>query len=473
MPPERKEGDLMALFCASEGAALCGGRLYGPDIKISRGWKCDSREINPGDGFVALKGAATDGHLYLHQAIERGAKLLLAEAAELERLNIRGEAYSGVSFIAVADTQRALASLAEEYLRRVSPRVAAITGSVGKTTTRELTAAALKKRFRVHSAIRSFNTLVGCSLTILAMAEDTEVLVLELGTNHFGEIEEMVSHFPPEIAVITEVAPCHLEGFGSLEGVLRAKLEICGSPRLAAVVFNNDSGLLKNYMSYNFDNIKKIAVGSGEGASLKIKEAEVRLDENGPRTSAVLCREGKDISLSCSLFGMQHAYNMGYAFAVASWLGLSDEEAAAGIAEISPISGRGLCKRSASRGWVIDEAYNANPASMSAAIRNTRAAAESLGVRKWAILAGMRELGESAAEWHRRIIGELADFDGVMLLGEEWRGCGPLPEGAALFSSLEELISKIDYNDLNDKMILVKGSNSYGLKRVVGALTEA
>ena len=110
---------------------------------------------------------------------------------------------------------------------------------------------------------------------------------------------------------------------------------------------------------------------------------------------------------------------------------------------------------------------------MSAAIRNTRAAAESLGVRKWAILAGMRELGESAAEWHHRIIGELADFDGVMLLGEEWRGCGPLPEGAALFSSLEELISKIDYNDLNDKMILVKGSNSYGLKRVVGALTEA
>lgn len=463
----------MSLFTVSEGARLCGGRHYGPDVKISRGWKCDSREVLPGDAFVAIKGAVTDGHLYLHQAIERGAKLLLVDAAELERIGVRGAEYAGVSFLVVADTQRALAALAEEYLRRVSPRVAAITGSVGKTTTRELTAAALKKRFRVHSAIRSFNTLIGCSLTILAMAEDTEALVLELGTNHFGEIEEMVSHFPPEIAVITEVAPCHLEGFGSLEGVLRAKLEICKSPRLAAVVYNGDNALLKEYMSYNLDNIKKIDVGYKEGTALMVKAAEVRLDENGPRTSALLCRGEKDIPLSCSLFGAQHAYNMGYAFAVASWFGLTEEEIAAGLAKTPPISGRGLCKRCAPRGWVIDEAYNANPASMSAAIRNTRAAADSLGVRKQAILAGMRELGESAAAWHRSIIEELDGFDGVLLLGAEWRGCGALPAGMRLFSSLEELISEIDFGDLDNQVTLVKGSNSYGLKRVVGALTEA
>lgn len=464
---------MMPLFTVSEGARLCGGSYYGPDVRISRGWKCDSRDVAPGDAFVAIKGAVTDGHLYLHQAIERGAKLLLVDAAELERLNVRGAEYSGVSFIAVDDTQRALAVLAEEYLRRVSPKVAAITGSVGKTTTRELTAAALKKKSRVHSAVRSFNTLIGCSLTILAMAEDTEVLVLELGTSHFGEIAEMVSHFPPEIAVITEVAPCHLEGFGSLEGVLRAKLEICKSPRLAAVVFNNDNELLNGYMSYNLDNIKKISVGTKEGSAFRIKEAKVRLDENGPRTTALLSREGRDIVLSCSLFGMQHAHNMGYAVAVASYLGLTEPEAAAGIAELAPISGRGLCKRSSPRGWVIDEAYNANPASMSAAIGNTRAAAESLGVRKLAILAGMRELGEGAPAWHRGIIEEVRDFDGVMLLGEEWRACAPLPAGMTLFSSLEELISKIDYGDLDNKMILVKGSNSYGLKKVVGALTEA
>ena len=119
-------------------------------------------------------------------------------------------------------TEEALALAASEYLRRVAPKTIAITGSVGKTTTRELTAAALAQRYKVHSAVRSFNTIIGCALTVLSMAEKTEALVLELGTNHFGEIAEMVKYFPPETVIITEVAPAHLEGFGSVRGVLRA-----------------------------------------------------------------------------------------------------------------------------------------------------------------------------------------------------------------------------------------------------------
>ncbi|MCF0247829.1 MAG: UDP-N-acetylmuramoyl-tripeptide--D-alanyl-D-alanine ligase [Synergistes sp.] len=463
----------MLSFLASDAASCSGGEYYGPNIKVSRRWRCDSREVTPGDAFAALKGAVTDGHLYVDQAIERGAKLLLVNADEYEKLSRSGRSFNDVTFITVKETQEALPAIAKEYLRLVSPRTAAITGSVGKTTTRELTAAALKNSLRVHSAVRSFNTLVGCSLTILAMPEDTEALILELGTNHFGEISEMVRTFAPEIAVITSVAPCHLEGFGSIEGVMKAKAEICESPALKAVIFNNDDPRIREFMSHNLDNIKKFSVGFSEDSELRISEARVTLDDQGPKTSAVLCRKGEEFNVSCSLFGLQHANNIGYACAAAELLGVSISEAAKGISEMMPLGGRGLCKRSASGGWVIDEAYNANPASVGAAIENVRAAAESLGLQKYAVLGGMRELGESAPEWHGDILGKVSDFDNVLLTGEEWRSCGELPENARIFSSLDEIIVEIKSIGLGGKIVLVKGSNSYGLKRVVEALTEA
>lgn len=183
---------------ASHAAEWIGGVHCGPDVRLCRPWKSDSRDIGPGDAFVALKGEKTDGHLYVHNAIERGAKLFLVDKSRVEELMLCEPEYSGVSVIAVKDTAAALPALACEYLKRVSPRLTGITGSVGKTTTRELTVSLLKAGKRVHSAIRSFNTVVGCSLTVLAMPEDTEILILEFGTNHFGEIREMVSLFPPD-----------------------------------------------------------------------------------------------------------------------------------------------------------------------------------------------------------------------------------------------------------------------------------
>lgn len=470
---QRKEGALMAAFSASEGANLCGGNLCGPDAKLARTWRSDSREVATGDGFIAVKGAVTDGHLFIEQAIARGAKIVLADEREVERLNLMRPEFAGISFICVSDTQRAFAVLAQEYLRRVDPNVVAITGSVGKTTVRELTAAALKTRCRVHSAVRSFNTIIGCSMTILAMPEDTETLVLELGTNHFGEIKEMVELFPPETAVVTEVAPAHLEGFGSVEGVLRAKMEICGSRKLRTIIYNYDNGLLKDYMSYNFNNIKKIGVGGLDGADVVLKSVKVSLGEDGPKTSAIFNENGKIFSLSSSLFGAQHGYSMGLAYAAAELYGVSQEEAWAAFSSMQPIGGRGVCKKCAERGWVIDEAYNANPASMSAAVKNTREAANSLGVKKCAVLGGMRELGERSAEWHRTILSELEDFDSVLLLGREWAECGVmLHHNAALCASLDELVSRALMDGADGRLILVKGSNSYGLSKVVAALTE-
>ncbi|MBR4401301.1 MAG: UDP-N-acetylmuramoyl-tripeptide--D-alanyl-D-alanine ligase [Synergistes sp.] len=461
----------MPFFAASEGARICGGRLAGPDREISAQWSCDSREVTCCGAFAALKGASTDGHLYIAGAAKAGAKMMLVSEDELEKQELAGK-YSDISFIAVKDTEAALCMLAREYLRRTAPKTLAITGSVGKTTTRELTASALRERFRVHSAVRSFNTLIGCSLTILSMPADTEVLVLELGTNHFGEIAEMVESFPPEIAVITEVAPCHLEGFGTVEGVLRAKTEICRSRSLKTVIYNCDNELLKNYFASYKGDITAVPVGHSGGSGVRIGNCVVELGENGPRTEAEVTAEGGRYVLSSPLFGMQHSYNMAYAFAAAVKLGLSPHEAAAGIAGTKALSGRGVCRRIAKRGWLIDEAYNANPLSMHAAIENTRAAAERLGLRRCAVLGGMRELGESSDHWHRRILAELGDFDEVMLLGSEWNACGDLPANTRLFSSREDLISAAAAVERDDSVILVKGSNSYGLKHIAGAFPE-
>lgn len=461
----------MFFFPASEGAKICGGRLAGPDREVSAHWACDSREVSRGGAFVALKGASTDGHLYIEGAAASGAKLMLVSEEELEKQGL-ADKFGDISFIAVKDTEASLCQLAREYLRRMAPKILAITGSVGKTTTRELTAAALRQRFRVHSAVRSFNTLIGCSLTILSMPADTEVLVLELGTNHFGEIAEMTESFPPEIAVITEVAPCHLEGFGTVEGVLRAKTEICGSRNLKTVIYNYDNELLRNYFAQHKDSITALSAGRSEGADFKIGKTSVELSEDGPHTDTELSAAGKICTLSSPLFGLQHAYNMTYAFAAALELGVSPGDAAAGIAGTKAISGRGVCRRIAARGWLIDEAYNANPLSMHAAIVNARDAAERLGMRRCAILGGMRELGESSDFWHRKIVDEICDFDEVMLLGSEWSACGELPANSRLFSSMEDLMPAAASLVRDNAVILVKGSNSYGLKHIAGAFSE-
>ena len=169
----------MSHFTVSDAALWSGGKYYGPDIQLCRSWKNDSRDIGPGDAFVALKGENTDGHHFVQKAVERGAKLLLVNSDRMEELSLMDAECSGISVIAVKDTEKALAEIAKEYLKLRAPKVVGITGSVGKTTTRELTVSLLQAEKKVHSAIRSFNTVIGCSLTILAMPEDTDILILE------------------------------------------------------------------------------------------------------------------------------------------------------------------------------------------------------------------------------------------------------------------------------------------------------
>ncbi|MEA4873235.1 MAG: UDP-N-acetylmuramoyl-tripeptide--D-alanyl-D-alanine ligase, partial [Synergistaceae bacterium] len=360
-----------------------------------------------------------------------------------------------------------------EYLKVQAPKVIGITGSVGKTTTRELTASLLQSGNKVHSALRSFNTVIGCSLTILAMPEGTEILILEFGTNHFGEIRDMVSLFPPHLAIITEVAPAHLEGFKDIEGVLSAKMEICGSEKLETIIYNSDNELLKKELSYNYNNIKKIGVGKKEESGLKILDSAVSLAGEGAQLISAYCLCGKRFELKTGLFGLQHSYNVGYAFLAAESFGVDIPEAAEILSKFMPISGRGICKKMPQNQWVIDEAYNANPRSMMAAIENTINVAESSGLAAYAVLGGMRELGGASAHWHREILRSVSAFSKVILLGEEWfDSTVEMPDNAQRHRSFEEITGLTQTVTFPDSVVLIKGSNSYGLKRLVALLTE-
>ena len=468
----RKEDLVTRSVRASEAAGWCGGRLYGPDSDLCRVWRSDSREVAAGDAFVALRGAKTDGHLYLAQAVKQGAALVLLEESAVEKLDLSGPACAKVSFIAVPDSGAALTRIAEMYLAAVSPRVAGITGSVGKTTTRELSVAVLRKKYKVHSAIRSFNTIIGCSLTVLSMPPDTDILVLELGTNHFGEIREMVSHFPPDTAVITEVAPAHLEGFGSVEGVLRAKTEICQSPRLKCMVYNADNALLHSYMlTKRF--MSSTAVGRAHDADLRAVSEKISLDAEGARFEAEFESRFGVVAASVSLFGLQHVYNVGYAIALGRYFSVPDGDIKAALAEFRPLGGRGVCKKMGASSWLIDEAYNANPSSLGAALDNVAAVCEN-GAKfdMYAVLGGMRELGKSSALWHERMLAKTSLFREVLLLGEEWAPLA-LPANAKLCSSLDDAAERVSQMDVSSGVLLVKGSNSYGLKKLVEALTGA
>ncbi len=462
----------MRQVTASEAAGWCEGVLYGPDISITRQWRSDSREATEGDAFVAIKGTKTDGHLYLRSVVERGASLLLIDIDEVDNASLAADNFKNVTVIAVNDVTRALARIAQKYLDSVSPRVVGITGSVGKTTTRELAVSVLRSKYKVHSAIRSFNTVLGCSLTILAMPEDTEVLVLELGTNHFGEISEMVSLFSPETVLITEVAPAHLEGFGSVEGVLNAKVEICSSPRLKDIIFNNDNVLLKEYMLNNLPGFNKISVGKSKSSKIIIEKSVIDFTEKEAVIKTDINIEEKTHKFSASLFGNQHAYNIAYAAAIGRCCGVSEEEASVALSSLSPIAGRGVCTKLKNDVWIIDESYNANPTSMGAAIDNVLSISHG-DYKMFAVLGGMRELGSTSPEWHQKILDKIKSFEKVVLLGEEWYDNKlVLPCCALRYLSFEEMLHDIPKAYDRNSIVLIKGSNSYGLKKIVAMLTE-
>ena len=419
----------------------------------------DSRDVIKGGAFVALEGEKTDGHKYIPQAIENGAALLL----------VRKGKNPGVSVptIELDDPERDLATLASEKLKAHENlhEVIAITGSVGKTTTRAALQLVLKDRFKIHAPERSFNTLIGCTATIMAMPLETEIIILEFGANKPGEIRELTEYFPPTMSVLTAVAPVHLEGFGDVQGVLREKLEITQSPVMTSIVYNNDNEDLNEAFKYI---VKSMGVGESKDSDFVISHdtSEYKL----PSMSFVIAhRPTQEIArFTVNIWGRHNAVPIALAAAVGHELGLSLQECSDALGEFQALEGRGRVITLGEDKFLVDDSYNANPASMSASLE-TFVKLDMTG--KIAVLGEMRELGEDSVKFHADLEPLLERLDHVILTGGTWREAmtGKNYIFADTWREALEALNKImSANEWHG--ILVKGSHSIGLENVVNAV---
>jgi UDP-N-acetylmuramoyl-tripeptide--D-alanyl-D-alanine ligase len=422
---------------ASRAAAAVGGRLVGPDVEFD-GANFDSRSIIPGQLFVPLV-AERDGHDFVDDALARGAPVYLTARAP-----------RGGTAIVVDDTAVALMQLAGWARAGFDVPVVAVTGSVGKTSTKDLIAAALGATRRVAANVRSFNNEQGLPVTILGAAADAEVMVLEMGMRGFGEIARLCAVALPTVGVVTAVAGAHTERVGGIEGVARAKRELIEAlPAHGIAVLNADDQRVAAMATHTVASVVTY------GSSGEVRASELRLDAMA-RPSFVVESPWGRAAVRLPVSGMHMASNALAAVAVAGVIEGSIDAAAESLAVAEMSSMRMEVHRAASGAIVVNDAYNANPDSMQAALE---ALASIDARRRVAIVGVMAELDDPIAG-HRRAA-EAARSRGIELIatGTELYGVTPVDDPVAALGPIGD-----------GDAVLVKASRVAGLERIAEQL---
>ncbi|NBJ91906.1 UDP-N-acetylmuramoyl-tripeptide--D-alanyl-D-alanine ligase [Parablautia muri] len=370
-------------------AKACGGALHLPegghrkeDFQEASCVVIDSRKIEPGGIFIATKGEKVDGHRFIGQVTEGGALGVVCEREEKD---------CPVPYILVKDSFQALKDIAEFYRRQLSVKVVGVTGSVGKTSTKEFIASVLSARYRVLKTSGNFNNEIGLPLTVLSIRQEHEIAVLEMGISDFGEMHRLSKIAKPDICVLTNIGQSHLEKLGSREGILKAKSEIFDYMNSEGYVFvNGDDDMLRH--------IKK--KGNHEPIHFGLKpENEIFasdvFDKGLFGSQAVIHANLEVFQVEIPLPGIHMVLNALAAAGVGMQLGLTAEDVKQGIANVEAVRGRSNVL-SLSDCTLIDDCYNANPGSMQAAIDLLSMASG----RKVAILGDMFELGEGQEQLH-------------------------------------------------------------------------
>jgi UDP-N-acetylmuramoyl-tripeptide--D-alanyl-D-alanine ligase len=447
------------MWILSEAAALVGGHIEGSDVPLNSVGK-DSRLDCTGQLFVALRGDRFDAHDFVAEASRNGAVAALVE----RRVEVDLPQWI------VDDTRLVLGRLAAAWRDRFTGRVIAITGSNGKTTCKEMIAAMLGQVGSVHASAGNLNNDIGMPLALLS-ARSQDFLVLEMGASHPGEISYLTRIGRPHIAIITNAGRAHLEGFGSVEGVARAKGEIAqGLPADGTFVVPSDSpwtGLWQELAAGR----PVLTCGPDDCADVRAEVDAVGSvwDEDGFRTSFRVRSGGSDLDLNLRLAGMHNVRNALIAVGVASLLGVGPKAIRAGLTGLKPLAGRLYPRRSKEGLRLIDDSYNANPESVQAGIDVLM----SLPGRHLLVLGDLGELGPEAEELHRRV-GEAARAAGVDALYTVGKLSTLAAEAFGLggkhFSDQASLISDLRVRLRTDDLVLVKGSRLATMERVADAL---
>ena len=426
-----------------EIAEITGGELKGADQTVA-GVVVDSRKIVGGELFIPLRDRR-DGHDWIPSALEAGAVAYLTEQEPLQ----------DTTSIRVGDTRRALQSLAEHALARMDARVIGITGSVGKTTTKDLVNHVLGRTFRTHASAKSYNNDIGIPLTLLAAPLDTEMLVLEMGANAGRELAGLAKIYKPSIGVVTRVALAHTEGFGDIDGVFRAKRELVEAlPRDGVAILNADDPRVKAMAGA----VQAEVLFFGQGGEIRSEVLDIDA-ELRPLVRIYTPNGSFEVRLNAR--GEHQAMNAAAATAVAHVCRVSLKDTASALAEakLSPlrmnlaVNQRGV--------HVLDDSYNANPTSVEAALR---ALSDLPARRRVAFLGKMAELGEFEEAEHLRVA-KLAQELGIEVIAIE------APQYGALNVSLEDAAAQVKDLESGDA-ILVKASRSAKLEHLADMLRK-
>lgn len=438
------------------------------------GVSTDTRTIKEGDIYIALKGENFDGHNYTSDAILKGAYAVVVNSATKVPDNAVG--------IVVKDTCTALGDLARHYRFKLGAKVIAVTGSVGKTTTRNLITAALEPSFNVYSTKKNLNNEIGLPTTILQAPDNTNVLVLEMGMRGRGEIEYLTKIANPDIAVITNVGYSHIGRLGSREEIRAAKCEIIdGLTEQGILIVNGDDGFLSDYVR----NIIPLNNGLAEVCSDKAVTGPVGIraydikDNDGTDFNAVITvgdRKNVYENMHISLSGSHNVRNACFALFIADFLKADMDLTRKAIASYTPMDGRGKTYYG-KKYTIINDAYNASPESMAASfpsLQNVK------GKRKIAVLGGMLELGDQSPLLHEKT-GEAAGrfaFDKVIVTGEDRDA---FIRGFRKNNKTTEIISCEDTQEVSRRLseiiregdaVLFKASHSFGFETLAEGLID-
>ena len=456
-------------------ARLCGGELHqGALGEVSVRCICtDSREADAETAFVALRGERVDGHDYISAALKNGCRCVICEhrTEELEA--------SDATAIVVNDSELALSKLANSYRQYLHCKTVAVTGSVGKTTTKDLIASVLSTSSKTAKTAGNHNSTVGMPLSMLSLSTESEWSVLEMGMSSFGEIERLSITAEPDIAVITNIGSSHLEMLGSRENICRAKLEILsGLKQNGLLILSADEPLLKNVRGRSYRTVY-VSLFS-EKADFFAKNIRVETD----RTLFDIVYGEKEVKdLSVRLLGKHNVYAALYAFAVATFAGLDEDAIRAGFLNYTTDGMRQHIYRMG-KITVIEDCYNASPESMICAVDVLEEYSHSTGRRSVAVLGDMLELGEESPALHRSVGEYLADkkIDRLFTVGS---GGNQIAVGARQRGmSKSRIVQNSDAKNLDataeallkslcdGDVVLFKASRSVGAERIIDYLRE-
>ncbi|MFN8330091.1 MAG: UDP-N-acetylmuramoyl-tripeptide--D-alanyl-D-alanine ligase [Saprospiraceae bacterium] len=409
----------------------------------------DTRSIQPGDIYLALKGERFDGNEFIEEALNKGALAAISDNPGL----IRDE-----RIVQVKDSFAFLKELALFHRKQLGTRIIAVTGSNGKTTTKELLLHIFKRAKNTIATSGNYNNHIGVPLTLLRLKPDHEFLILEMGANRPGDIRELCEMSEPDFGLITNIGKAHLEGFGGIEGVLKTKLELFDflHHNQLTIFLNCDSEPL-NAVSTNFSHVITY------GQEIRHPDVAFRIVRLNPDIELIHVSEG-EIRYHSVLYGKHNFENLMAAIAVAQFFGIAPDLIQKGIDDYIPDNMRSQ-QLEIRNSTVMLDAYNANPSSMHAALDVMD---DITGRSKWVILGAMAELGDHSDNEHHALVDRITrgDYTRILLIGNNYKFAGG-DNRVLWFESVASCRDWLDTNWPQQALILIKGSRSAGLEKLV------